>query len=285
MGADCEKFFAHVVEAVRPYLNDLLFIGGMANALYRHHELAKTIPWEFLGTKDVDVAAPSPLPPMRRRLLYDLVLEADFEVVLEGTGDKCCEKYVLKGNQFDADLEFLCPLSGARGARGREGGGSLNIQKGLRAQPLQYLEVLFRNPWEMDVGEIDGLSSLKGTTVRVPNPAAYVMQKILIRDQRRKAQSKAKDCFYIYEISAIFRDDLDRIAGEYARLPGIHTKWRDSFEREIPRLFGSVHSEGVRSALRVFEDSGKNVSHNKLNEVIIMRSVGKLIDAFSRTHK
>jgi len=56
MGKEFDPFFAQIVRTLGPYLDDILCIGGCANALYRFHDLASPMPWGYLGTKDVDVA-------------------------------------------------------------------------------------------------------------------------------------------------------------------------------------------------------------------------------------
>ena len=43
MGKEFDPFFAQIVRTLGPYLDDVLCIGGCANALYRFHDLASPI--------------------------------------------------------------------------------------------------------------------------------------------------------------------------------------------------------------------------------------------------
>lgn len=48
---DFNAFFTDSVEALQPYLNEIVFLGGCANVLYRYHDLAGSVMWDYLGTK------------------------------------------------------------------------------------------------------------------------------------------------------------------------------------------------------------------------------------------
>jgi len=113
--------------------------------------------------------------------------------------------------------------------------------------------------------------------IRVPNPAAYVLQKILIRDQRRKPESQAKDCYYMYEVSVVFRDNLGALGREYAELQDLPAPWLKRFTKGIRPLFQDEHAEGVTSALDVHRDSG--VGGPRLTAAIIQRAVAKMLAA------
>lgn len=54
--------FARLVEALRPWLNHLVIVGGWAHRLYRFHERAISPPYKPLVTKDADVAIPDSVP-------------------------------------------------------------------------------------------------------------------------------------------------------------------------------------------------------------------------------
>jgi len=116
-----------------------------------------------------------------------------------------------------------------------------------------------------------------GVMVRVPNPAAYVVQKVLIRDQRRKIESRAKDCYYMYEVSVVFRDNLAALGREYDGLHDLPAPWMKRFAKGIRTLFRDEHAEGATSALDVHEGSG--IDGPRLSAGVIQRAVAKMLDA------
>ena len=193
-----DSFFQEVVQLLSPYLGDLICIGGCANALYRFHELASPAAPAYLGTKDIDWAVPQKLPLQDRKPLSRFMDEAGFIPKCFGSGNKAVIKYYPTNPALPADLEFLCPLSGLPGSSNEASSpASYEVQPGLMAQPLRYLEILFQKPWLIDLGRVPEFKVLRGTHVHVPNPAAYVVQKVLIRDQQRGLPSLAKDCYYL----------------------------------------------------------------------------------------
>jgi len=118
---------------------------------------------------------------------------------------------------------------------------------------------------------------IKAVLVRVPNPAAYVMQKVLIRDPQRKPASQAKDCYYMYEVSVVFRDNLAALGQEYAKLQDLPASWLKRFANGIRPLFRDEHAEGATSAFDVYEGSG--IGGPQLTADIIQRAVVKMLNA------
>jgi hypothetical protein len=282
MGNEFDHFFAQIVRTLSPYLDEVLCIGGCANALYRFHDLASPMPWGYLGTKDVDVATPLHLTVKGGKSVAVLMAEAGLEEEQRGSGQQAVIKYRPKSLDLAADLEFLCPLSGVRGQReGLALPSVCMVQEGLHAQPLRYLEILFSRPWSVKIGKIPEFRDLGGLCVNVPNPAAYIVQKILIRDQRRADLSKAKDCYYIYEISVVFRDALDQISSEFNALSPFLPSWKNRFQKEVVRLFESENAEGPTLAVQAYQDAGRPRAGTEPPPTpeMVYRSVNKLLDA------
>ena len=69
---DDEKF-AQLVEALGPYLDRVVIVGGWAHRLFRSHPLAQALPYAPLMTRDTDVALPAGIAAgtenLRERLL------------------------------------------------------------------------------------------------------------------------------------------------------------------------------------------------------------------------
>lgn len=281
-----DEFFKRAAKAVAPYADSLVCIGGCANALYRHHQLA-TKPWPlYLGTMDVDWATPQRLAiPASTKSVSELMKAGGFVEEFLGTSSTPIIKYHFSEKVPPAEVEFLCPLSGLKGSRNSRTQVSSQIQPGLYAQPLRYLELLLQRPWQVSMDGIAGFEDVAGLYVRVPNPSAYVVQKILIREQGRPAEDLAKDCYYIYEISVIFRQAMDRLHEEYQAIQTSSpawSKWAKTFRVSFQRLFSAENAEGPSSAVRVHESTG---SVRQAGELVTPRmvhlSVQKLITALS----
>jgi hypothetical protein len=277
-----DSFFAEAVTTLKPYLGDLVCIGGCANALYRYHERASSIPFPYLGTKDLDWASPQELLQGERKRVAVLMAEAEFKEEKLGASEKAVVKYLPQDGSLAADIEFLCPQSGLPGGRNKGSTSpSYSVQPGLMAQPLRYLELLQHRTWEIELVRIPEFVALGGLRVKVPNPAAYVVQKVLIRDQRRSAQSAAKDCYYLYEVSVIFRDALDAITEESAALRETFKPWLKKFPKMVEPLFANENAEGPAAALRVFNEARvtSGFKSEDLTAEMIYRSAARLLAA------
>lgn len=67
---------------------------------------------------------------------------------------------------------------------------------GASAQKVKDLEPLLFEPTELVVPNVG--------RVRVPNPAAYIIQKVLTLTDRRKLQKKGKDALYAHDALLLF---------------------------------------------------------------------------------
>jgi hypothetical protein len=53
--------FSRTVEALEPWLDQIVVIGGWAHRLYRYHPLSQQLDYPPLTTLDADIAVPNPL--------------------------------------------------------------------------------------------------------------------------------------------------------------------------------------------------------------------------------
>jgi len=277
--------FKRTIKTVAPYADSIVCIGGCANALYRYHPLASK-PWPtYLGTMDMDWALPQRLEvPKKTEPLSKLMTRADFVEEKFGGTDNPVIKYRLGGDLSPtingAEVEFLCPLSGLKGSRGSFAPASAQIQTGLYAQPLRYLELLLFRPWQVNMNDIAGLEEVSGLHVRIPNPVSYVMQKVLIRKDRN-LQSMAKDCYYIYEVSILFRQAMNCLHDEFQAIMGqFPDKWSRDFRSSLSKLFANETLEGATSAVRVHGSITSSMNGStRLTPKMVSQSVQKLIEA------
>jgi hypothetical protein len=278
LGIDSDRFFADAVNALQPYLDQVVCIGGCANALYRFHDLASEVMWGYLGTKDTDMAVPPSIPFDNRPPIAKLMEDVGFKELIRGNAEEAVIKYGRDDDESAAELEFLCDVSGL--PKVDQDRAAVSVQDGLYAQPLRYIGMSLRNTWRIDLARVSGFEQFEAVEIRIPNPAAYIVSKVLIRGEKRKAASKAKDCFYIYEVSVVFRDALNAIREEYDRLEPCAPRWKRRFECDARSLFKSVYSEGPVSAVGVYKELGELRGMDfTLTEEIVVRSVNRLLDA------
>ena len=271
-----DKFFADAVKALSPYLDDIVCLGGCANALYRHHAHATNAPLNYVGTMDFDVGVPQLLEHANRPPVSQIMKDIGLKEITCGDAHEAVIKYAPSDNS-PIDLEFLCEKSGLSTTDQKR--AAYAVQDGLYAQPLRYLQMSLNNTWEVSLGDISGMESVSDISLSVPNPAAYVVSKILIRNEQRPPSSMRKDCFYIYEISVIFRNALDHIKEEYDRLTPCLPKWKMRFAKDVRAIFASETADGPVSAVQVYRDLGSPKEDVDVSEEMVMRSVNRLLDA------
>ena len=276
-----DVLFLKAVQAARPYLNQLVFVGGCASALYRCHSASapSLIP---MVTRDVDIAGQEGLAVAENASpLAERMEEAGFRKKYYGRDTHPVVKYVPGEGGVGFDVEFLCPLLGSRGGKKNP---SVPLQDGLMAQPLRYLEVLLINPWQVNLAEANLAADLPEgeLRVRIPNPAAYVVQKMLIRS-RRDTDSRRKDCYYIYEIAVTFRRAIERVRSEFdAMKKQVHPKWLDTFRRNFEKAFADASAEGPQSAVMIHQASPDHVEDAKRRNFIINEeAVCRTVQTFS----
>lgn len=210
--------FSYLAETVRPWLGQLVFVGGWAHRLYRLHPFASFVDYEAVRTRDVDVA-------MRE----DEAIEGDIGNALTTAGfvpemltsfTPPVIHYHLPDSGDGFYAEFIMPL---RGGRLRRDGTPVAVtanKAGVTAQRLRHVDLLIEAPWTVEV-EARGSGSLP-LAVRVPNPVAFIAQKLLIHKKRDK-RKRSQDLLYVHDTLELFGGRFD----ELARL------WR---EHLVPRL-------------------------------------------------
>jgi hypothetical protein len=116
---------------------------------------------------------------------------------------------------------------------------------------LRYLELLLAAPWEVEVGPATGYPTIERHLVQVPNPVAFLVQKLLIHDRREPAD-RAKDLIYIHDTIESFGDALAELRKLWQGTvrPLLSPKARRSIEAAPKALLGEVNNS-VREAVRM----------------------------------
>jgi hypothetical protein len=113
----------------------------------------------------------------------------------------------------------------------------------LSAQKLRYIELLLAALWKIEVNLATGYPTTERHVVQIPNPAAFLLQKLLIHDWRERVD-RAKDLLYIHDTIQTFGDALQELRklwqGTVRTL--LSPKARRSIEAAPKALLGKVNN-------------------------------------------
>ena len=241
--------FKQLLEALKGINDEIVIIGGMANALYQHHENAKPSPLGNIATKDLDILISDKLTNIDIDITEKLI-EKGFEIDPKPIGNKIITKFVLADTNFE--IEFLCPMYGGDPDRHEKRQLVKEVQKGLTVQPLRYLDLALYNTWKIDTENIDQLRGLN-LSIQIPSPGAYLIQKFIIRN-KKAMNSPAflqKDCFYIYELLLKFSDNFESLVEtinevlDYNLVKKKNYKKVKSFIADFNEYFSGIDSIGI----------------------------------------
>jgi len=87
----------------------------------------------------------------------------------------------------------------------------------VTAQKLRYVDLLLVRPWTVTLTRKAGVAITQSRIVRIPNPAAYIVQKMLVLP-RRPPDKQAKEILYVHDTFALFSDALDTLSSEWGAL-------------------------------------------------------------------
>jgi hypothetical protein len=252
--------FSKLAMTLEPWRPKIVFVGGWAYRLYRYEPRAFKPEYGAIFTQDADVAYGK-----------QEALEGDIKKALEGAGFKeepnfaggfrpPAMRYTLglggQANGFYA--EFLTPLTGSGKRRNKLTKefelDATEINAGVVAQKLRHLDVLLHEPWRVTIPAEDSGLGEAVADLRVPNPVSFMVQKLLIRDDR-VAKKRAQDMLYIYDAMYIFNaavgSDLSPI---WKRLEEtLDEPQRKSVRVGVKTLFSDVN-DIIREAAAIPQD-------------------------------
>lgn len=256
-----DAFLAHVLWTFRPYLDTVVLVGGFAVRLYELHPRAAPTAVRVLRTFDADLAIPSGGIPVTGESLGTLAEAAGFKLDFRGDHIPPIMKFVPKGalgrpvgvDQYT--VEFLTPMTGAPIGRNKRAVVTSDIQAGVTAQRLRYLDLLLERPWRVSLVGLPGIPEEARTMeVRLPHPGLFIVQKILISEDRNRLDRRPKDMAYVYQVVSLFRRELmaltEDIRVQVGATPTWH-KWLVRFKRLAGSLFSGPMAPGVTEAYTV----------------------------------
>lgn len=205
-------------------LSDIIMIGSWCLYVYGNlFKDADTIP--AIRTIDLDFLIPNP-PKIKHRANIPKILD-ELGFIEEFSNLRGNSKFI----HTDLEVEFLIPEKG----RGKDGPYIIK-EIGIRAQGLRYVSMLQDNTITTVV---------EGHTVKIPEPAAFVLHKLQMSGKRRKKDKKIKDL----EASVGLGEYLVTRIDQVAKLKEIYNSLPVPWRKEILQI-ARENSESIYAVLK-----------------------------------
>ncbi len=241
-----------------PYRECAVVVGGMVPVIYRHLESTSSVGQAPLTTFDLDIAVPERLETRDETSLQALIDHSGFQEKLRGSFHPPVSVYqhVRHGEELGpVYVELLAPLTGSTATRDGVTKTVVEVQEGVEAQVIRYLDLLLERPLAVDFLRIPSFGvDVEGTVFRVPHPAMYVLQKVLCRETRRVAK-RDKDLAYIFDVLTLYRygwGEMGDITRAVAADSDKYTRWITKARLELSSLFRSPTADGPVAVHRVY---------------------------------
>jgi hypothetical protein len=243
--------FSKLVQALDPWRGQLIFIGGWGHRLHTLHPKANKLDYQPVFTRDTDLAFHSKIP--LKGDIKSALLAKGFKEDLSGDFRPPIASYTLGEEQGGFYAEFLTPLIGSRYKRGGAADATLEAA-GISAQKIRHLDILMVDPWTVSVGPPHNEVPLDmSTELQVANPLCFMVQKFLIRKDRKKAK-QSQDLLYVYDTIQLFFQHLPQFKSDWEKV--VKPALRGSSEtvlKECAESFATVTDE-LREAAAIPQD-------------------------------
>ena len=255
--------FVRLVQALTPWLDQIVIIGGWAHRLYRLHPLSQPLGFAPLMTFDTDVVLPEKLPAFEQDL-HARLEQSGFEEELLGDHRPPVTQYRLKEDSSGFYAEFLTPLIGGVENRGKPT-ATITVA-GVTSQRLRYLDLLLHSPWCVTLADTAGFPVQQPTILQIPNAASYLAQKILIHD-KRDSKEHAKHIVYTHDTIQTFGRSLAQLQKEWIEnvKPKLPAKAASKVISGADIIFGEV-TDTIRDASIEAGSTGRNLPPTDLRE-------------------
>lgn len=222
---DLEQFepaFQRILVQLRPYLDDVVLIGGWVPFLYRRYGGFKEWRSRTSRTAELDVLLIPPLPAGDRPPLAKVLTDARLH-----PADQSAAAAVWEGDPHLGEvIEFLVPHEGTARQVGRV--RSVDGQAGIGGISLPDVDLLHQHSVTLNVPVIGVDEAITTLRVRVPRLGAYLTGKAATFFKRqqmptatgaaRAEQKRAKDLLYIRDLMAAGPEVESRIRSDLAEL-------------------------------------------------------------------
>ncbi len=247
-----------LINALGEYRTVAVMTGGFVPLMYRSVPGYVSPPTPPLLTTDFDWTIPARLELLGGRTIAERLKDSEF-VAIPSLGK---EPAVIRfqPSRFGTErlgpvyAEFLAPLVGSDVDRGGASRDVVLVQPGLTAQALRYLDILLVEPVPFDAGSVPGIGLDEPAFINLPNPASFVLQKLLAWPLRA-SDKRAKDLAYVYEVAILTQKQWSGVAEVVGRLrQGFPSVWFDRVADLVRREFRSLESEGPVAVVRQYRD-------------------------------
>lgn len=243
--------FAKLVQALDPWRGKLVFIGGWGHRLHTLHPKANKLGYQPVFTRDTDLALHNKIP--LEGDIKSALMAKGFKEELSGESKPPIASYTLGDQQGGFYAEFLTPLIGS----GYKRGGALDATMpvaGISAQKIRHLDILMVDPWTVTVGPPHNDVPLDAPVeLQVANPLCFMVQKFLIKKERKKAK-QSQDLLYVYDTIQLFSQHLPAFKDNWEGVvkPALQSA-SEIVLRECEESFASVTDE-LRGAAAIPQD-------------------------------
>jgi hypothetical protein len=253
--------FVKFIEALDPWLGQVVLVGGWAHRLYRLDPRARNVAYLPLTTLDGDVAVPTKLKK-EESSVRERLLQAGFKEEFVGEHRPPATHYHY-GQEGGFYLEFLTPLVGSEYDRNGKRKATREVS-GVSSQQLRYIDILMISPWKIALGRGNGYPFTPAKKTLVANPSSFVAQKILIHHERNY-KDRAKDLLYMHDTIDVFSEHLAELREVYSKeiRPRLHNRRVMELRAAGDGLFGKVNDTIREAALMA---AGRKLSAEALAE-------------------
>ena len=227
--------------------------GGLVPFLYRESGLFDPTDVPPLGTSEVDWLFSRPLPSGRSSMRAALNDAGFTSIEVRGFDRKARSPHILQEKSFGDHkapvyFELLTPR------RGSSEPNVVALELDLHAQVLSHMDLLGFKPIEIAL-HLDSAPAETTELVRVqlPQPAMYIVQKVLARETGRRANAgKAeKDLAYIYDVVILSRTRWAEQRDILKEAAALKKEWKPRIARALDKLgtlFGDRTASPTRSS-------------------------------------
>lgn len=243
--------FAKLVQALDSWRDQLVFIGGWGHRLHTLHPKAYKLDYQPVFTRDTDLAFHSQIP--LEGDIKSALIAKGFKEDLSGDFRPPIASYSLGDELGGFYAEFLTPLIGSGYKRGGEADATIEAA-GISAQKIRYLDILMVDPWTVTVGGPHSEVPLNvAAELLVANPLCFMVQKFLIKKDRKKAK-QSQDLLYVYDTIQLFIDQLPQFKENWEKVvkPALK-ETSGTVLKECAESFASVTDE-LRNAAAIPQD-------------------------------
>ena len=241
---------ARLLDAIRPWSQALVIVGGWAHRLYRLHDDINVPAHQPLVTRDVDLAVGG---RTLRGNIGKALEDANFHEVLSSDHIPPVSQYRLGDEDGAFYAEFLAPLKGGPLRRDGSANATLAIA-GVTAQKLRHLDLLLVAPWTVRASVERGVPVSAPIDILIPNAVAFLAQKLLIREERRP-EKRPQDLLYIHDTLEMFGAHAERLRALWRErvCPALSRRSAAKVETLAIDSFSAI-SDDIRRAARIPAD-------------------------------